>query len=102
MKAWAVLYHFHSKTKDSIIYDEFESITMRNAIGKGKGHELFSKFYLKLIEASYEKGFRMHLTTKCDTTGWPIDISINLCSQDSMLEQIIKGNRNKLALYFFL
>ena len=75
---------------------------MRNAIGKGKGHELFSKFYLKLIEASYDKGFRMHLTTKCDTTGWPIDISINLGSQDYMLEQIIKGNRTKLALYFFL
>jgi HSP20 family molecular chaperone IbpA len=37
----------------------------------------------------------MHLTTKCDTTGWPIDISINLGSQDYMLEQIIKGNRTK-------
>ena len=78
VKAWAVLYHFNSKSFDSIIYDEFESITMRNAIGKSKGHELFSKFYLKLIEASYDKGFRMHLTSKCDTTGWPIDISINL------------------------
>jgi hypothetical protein len=78
VKAWAVLYHFNSKTFNSIIYDEFESITMRNAIGKSKGHELFSKFYLKLIEASYDKGFRMHLTTKCDNTGWPIDISINL------------------------
>jgi len=77
VKAWAVLFHFRSKTFDSIIYDEFESITMRNAIGKSKGHELFSKFYLKLIEASYDKGFRMHLTTKCEKTGWPIDISLN-------------------------
>ena len=82
VKAWAVLFHFKSKTFDSLIYDEFESITMRNTIGKSKGHELFSKFYLKLIEASYDKGFRMHLTTKCEKTGWPIDISLNTAAAD--------------------
>jgi len=57
---------------------------MRNTIGKSKGHELFSKFYLKLIEASYDKGFRMHLTSKCAKTGWPIDISINTTSDASI------------------
>ena len=50
VKAWTILYHFKSKTFASIIYDEFESITMRNTIGKSKGHELFTKFYLKLVE----------------------------------------------------
>lgn len=100
-KAWAVLFHFRSKTFDSIIYDEFESITMRNTIGKSKGHELFSKFYLKLIEASYDKGFRMHLTTKCEKTGWPIDISI---STSELAGMRIGGAHLKknLALYFFL
>lgn len=65
---------------------------MRNTIGKSKGHELFSKFYLKLIENSYDKGFRLQLTTKCEKTGWPIDISLN--NNDK--------NQKKLALYFFL
>ncbi len=103
VKAWAVLFHFRSKTFDSIIYDEFESITMRNAIGKSKGHELFSKFYLKLIEASYDKGFRMHLTTKCEKTGWPIDISLNTAGQSPMdAGTNFSQQRKKLALYFFL
>lgn len=47
-KAWAVLYHFKSKSHDSLIYEEFETIAMRNSIGKSKGHEFFSKFYSKL------------------------------------------------------
>lgn len=100
-KAWAVLFHFRSKTFDSIIYDEFESITMRNTIGKSKGHELFSKFYLKLIEASYDKGFRMHLTTKCEKTGWPIDISISTSELGGMRIGGAHLKKN-LALYFFL
>jgi hypothetical protein len=80
---------------------------MRNTIGKSKGHELFSKFYLKLIEASYDKGFRMHLTTKCEKTGWPIDISLNtatLGGPSGDLSSYPSNNmRNKrLALYFFL
>jgi len=106
VKAWAVLFHFKSKTFDSLIYDEFESITMRNTIGKSKGHELFSKFYLKLIEASYDKGFRMHLTTKCEKTGWPIDISLNTAAADptslSYNKTPASQQRKKLALYFFL
>lgn len=61
-KAWVILFHFRSKSFDSILYDEFETIAMRNAIGKSKGHELFNKFYLKMIDLSYEKGVRIHLT----------------------------------------
>ena len=92
-KAWVVLFHFRSKTFDSLIYDEFESIAMRNTIGKSKGHELFSKFYLILVEHSYNKNFRMHLSSKCEKTGWPIDISLNVNTNDK---------NKKLALYFFL
>ena len=77
VKAWVVLFHFRSKTFNSMIYEEFESIAMRNTSGKSKGHELFSRFYLKLVEKSYVNGFRMHLSTKCEKTGWPIDISIH-------------------------
>ena len=58
VKAWAVLFHFCSKSLDSIVYDEFETIAMRNTIGKSKGHELFGKFYFKLIE-SCQFGLKM-------------------------------------------
>lgn len=40
-KAWAILYHFKSKSFDSLIYEEFQSIALRNAQGKKQGHELF-------------------------------------------------------------
>lgn len=90
VKAWTVLFHFRSKTFDSILYDEFESITMRNTTGKSKGHELFTKFYLKLVEKSYELGYKMQLVQKCDVTGWPIDINI---------QSTTKGN---MSLFFLL
>lgn len=59
VKAWTILYHFKSKNQDSVLYDEFESVTMRNSIGKSKGHELFAQFYLQLVEWSYEARFRL-------------------------------------------
>jgi hypothetical protein len=89
VKAWSILFHFRGKSFESLLFDEFDSITMRNAIGKQKGHELFSRFYLKLIEKSYEKGFRIMLSTKCAKTGWPMDISF-------------QNADTKIALYFFL
>lgn len=92
MKAWIILFHFKSKSFDSLIYDEFESITMRNTIGKSKGHELFTKFYLKMIEKSYDNGYRVNVTTKCEKTGWPLDISLSLFSNMS----------KKLGMFFFL
>jgi hypothetical protein len=92
VKAWVILFHFRSKSFDSIIYDEFESITMRNAIGKSKGHELFTKFYMRMIERSFDDGFKMNLTNKCEKTGWPVDITISH----------INDPKKKIALYFFL
>jgi hypothetical protein len=50
---------------------------MRNAIGKSKGHELFTKFYMRMIEKSYDHGFKLNLTNKCEKTGWPMDITIS-------------------------
>ena len=76
MKAWAVLFHFRSKSLDSVLYDEFESVTMRNTVGKSKGHELYNKFYMKLIEKSYDEQLRIQLTQKCTKTGWPVDIML--------------------------
>lgn len=77
VKAWSILFHFRNKSFDSILYDEFESIAMRNAIGKSKGHELFSKFYLKLVEKSYDMGFKMGIGVKCESSGWPVDILLS-------------------------
>ena len=44
VRAWNVLFHFNGKSLDSELYEEFESIAMRNTTGKMKGHDLFSKF----------------------------------------------------------
>jgi hypothetical protein len=49
-KAWTVLFHFGKLSTDSMIYDEFETIVTRNALGKSKGHELFTKLFLNIIE----------------------------------------------------
>jgi len=74
-KAWAVLYHFKNKSFHSILYDKFESLSMRNATSKSKNHELFLKFYLQLGEKVTMKGkHRIYLANKCENTGWPIDI----------------------------
>lgn len=61
VKAWTILFHFRSKGQDSVLYDEFESVTLRNSASKGKGHELFSKFYSKLLEVSYKRQFKLNL-----------------------------------------
>lgn len=92
VRAWVILFHFKNKSFDSLLYDEFESIVMRNTIGKSKGHELFTKFYIKMIENSYESGFRINLTSKCAKTGWPLDLSLHMNN----------SQQQKLALFFFL
>jgi hypothetical protein len=104
VKAWAVLFHFKSKSLDSVLYDEFESITMRNTIGKSKGHELYNKFYMKLIQKSYEAHLRINLTQKCEKTGWPIDITLSLTGDRGVTTADRRANPRlkKLALYFFL
>jgi len=52
VKAWTVLFHFVNKSTHSSVHDEFESLVLRNANGKAKGHELFNQFYLKLLDRS--------------------------------------------------
>lgn len=41
-KAWIILFHFQNKSLQSMLYDEFNSISLRNTIGKCKNHNLFS------------------------------------------------------------
>lgn len=59
-----------------MLFEEFNSITQRNAVGKTKSHDLFSKLYLKIMEQSYENGFMIQMANSCDRTGWPIDIGL--------------------------
>jgi hypothetical protein len=90
VKAWVILYHFRSKSMDSHLFEEFSSIVTRNSSNKSKGHELFSKFYNTLLGLSYQSGLRVHLSRKCEKTGWPIDLTV-------------KNEEGKeLALYFLL
>ena len=77
VKAWVVLYHFRSKSQDSLLFEEFNSILVRNSQNKSKGHQLFSNFYNTLLSQSYEENYRVHLSKMCDKTGWPIDVKIN-------------------------
>ena len=93
-KAWTVLYHFRSKSHDSLIYEEFETLAMRNSVGKSKGHEFFHKFYMKLIEKSMVHEFRVLLSSKDETSGWPIDIQVSLHTGMKKYK--------KIAFYFFL
>jgi hypothetical protein len=90
VKAWVILYHFRSKSMDSHLFEEFSSIVTRNSSNKSKGHELFSKFYNTLLGLSYQSGLRVHLSRKCEKTGWPIDLTVT--SEDG----------KEKALYFLL
>ena len=47
-----------------------------------------------MMTESYERGFKMQVATKCDQTGWPIDISIKPSYFDAKNE--------KVAIYFLL
>ena len=86
------MFHFRSKSQDSLLFEEFNSMAIRNSVNKSKGHELFSQFYNTLLGISYEKGYRVHLSKKCEKTGWPMDLKIN---------KIDDANK-QVALYFLL
>jgi hypothetical protein len=45
-KAWSILFHFRSKSTQSMLFEEFNSVNQRNAVSKTKSHPLFSKFYM--------------------------------------------------------
>jgi hypothetical protein len=55
-KAWTILFHFRAKSLQSMLFEEFNSVCQRNAIGKTKNHKLFGDFYLKMMEESYKTG----------------------------------------------
>lgn len=92
-KAWTILFHFRNKSTKSMLFEEFNSVSQRNAISKTKGHQLFSQFYVKVMEATYEKNVHIQLATGCDQTGWPVDILLR--SKTDRLQQ-------PQALYFLL
>ena len=60
-KAWTILYHFRSKSKESILYEEFNSISARNTRTKTNFHENFNKVYLELLNDSYQEDFKVNL-----------------------------------------
>lgn len=37
-KAWTILFHFRSKSLQSMLFEEFNSVSQRNAISKTKSH----------------------------------------------------------------
>jgi len=65
-KAWAVLFHFRSKSMQSMLYEEFSSISQRNQIGKTKHHDLFSKLYLTLTDEVWHDGFKLKMGQTCE------------------------------------
>lgn len=44
-----------------MLFEEFNSISQRNAVGKTKYHDLFNKLYLKLMEESQENGLMIQM-----------------------------------------
>ena len=91
VKAWVVLYHFRSKPQDSLLFESFSSILVRNSQNKSKGHDLFTNFHNVLLSQSYQNNFRVELSRMCEKTGWPIDIKIQKDTDNS-----------EIALYFLL
>jgi len=38
VKAWTILFHFKSKAMDSAVFEDFNSISIRNSNNKSTGH----------------------------------------------------------------
>lgn len=38
---------------------------------------MFSQFYLKMMEGTYDMGLHIQMASSCERTGWPIDISMH-------------------------
>ena len=53
-KAWTILFHFRGKSIESMLFEEFNSIALRNTISKTKNHEMFNKMYLELNSECYK------------------------------------------------
>jgi len=85
-----------------MLYEEFNSISRRNAIGKTKGHSLFNKLYVKLLEQSYDRGYSLYMSQSCDKTGWPIDIFIKPRNFSTGVEETTDAQIRPIAVYFLL
>ncbi len=57
-----------------MVYDEFESVAMRNTIGKSKANKSFQQLHQKLLERSFEHRYKVEVAKRCEKTGWPIDL----------------------------
>lgn len=75
-KAWSVLFHFRSKSLESMLYEEFNQIAHRNTQSKTKYHDGFSKIYSNLVEHALDGRFQLQVADQCEITGWPIDITL--------------------------
>lgn len=64
-KAWAILFHFHSKSTESMLYEEFNAIAYRNSIAKTRSHDMFSQVYFRLLEHFSSIGVQLNLSRNC-------------------------------------
>ena len=75
-KAWTILFHFRGKSQESILYEEFNSTSLRNLRAKTHHQENFNKLYSELINDSFQEDFRLFVEQTCGQTGWPIDMTL--------------------------
>ena len=59
VKAWAILFHFKSKGRDTLLFEEFNSIITRNTSSKCQDHDLFHEYFRLLVEQSHQKHFTL-------------------------------------------
>lgn len=64
-KAWAILFHFRSKSTESMLYEEFNAIAYRNSIAKTRSHDMFSQVYFRLLEHFSSIGVQLNLSRNC-------------------------------------
>jgi hypothetical protein len=76
-KAWVILFHFKNKSVQSMLYEEFSAVALRNCIGKTRSNVVATKVHSDLLLKSFENNFRVTPSQVCSHTGWPIDFQIN-------------------------
>jgi hypothetical protein len=76
-KAWGVLYNFRNKSIESPLYDEVENILARNTSGKRMSLKLFNTFHSEVLNVALKRNYHINYNVKCESSGWPIDISVS-------------------------
>jgi hypothetical protein len=76
VKAWAILFHFRSKSIESQLYEQFAAIAQRNSIAKSRSHEHFNELFMKMLEQCSKVGLMLNMSQICKKTGWPVDILV--------------------------